>query len=104
MSSVAAEFGIGSIASFSRVMRSRNVKARLFLNMRERVLAPVHERRVTTVLIVCGDCSAWREDPEAERNPRKLFLTHDGRCEGCGGRSYELASVMFHPYSRKELV
>ena len=102
MSSIATELRIGAIA----VVLPRRMKARskLFLSARERVIAPTHERRLTSLLIVCGDCSAWDKDPEGERNPRKLFLTHDGRCEGCGGRSYELASVMFHPHSRKELV
>lgn len=42
--------------------------------------------RVTAVQIVCGDCAGHGV------LPRKTFLTSEGRCENCGGRSYALAS------------
>ena len=42
--------------------------------------------RVTTVQIVCGDCAGF------ETLPRRTFLTAEGRCAKCGGRSYELAA------------
>lgn len=42
--------------------------------------------RATAVQIVCGDCAGY------EVLPRKTFLTREGRCWDCGGRSYALAS------------
>jgi hypothetical protein len=42
--------------------------------------------RATAVQIVCGDCAGY------DVLPRKTFLTRDGRCWDCGGRSYALAS------------
>jgi hypothetical protein len=41
---------------------------------------------VTRVQIVCGDCGG------TDVLPRRTFLTAEGTCQGCGGRSYELAS------------
>lgn len=39
--------------------------------------------------IVCGDCAGQ------DNRPAKTVLTLAGCCSKCGGRSYELASVMF---------
>jgi hypothetical protein len=45
----------------------------------------VSERKVTSTMIVCGDCNG-----EAEL-PRKTFLTAKGCCDACGGQSFVLA-------------
>jgi len=64
----------------------------LFLNKHERDLlyaAPA----VTSTQIVCGDCShRGNYYPE---HPIRTLLRIDGRCDRCGGRSYELASIVF---------
>jgi len=67
---------------------------KVFLAKRERTVAPASERRITNTMIVCLDCA----DPFSN-SPRKTFLTASGRCDGCGGRSYLLASKI---YSRRE--
>lgn len=77
----------------------------LFLNDHERDLLYALPA-VTETKIVCGDCSApplyWtraraiddrRCDPWPAR-PVKTLLTLDGRCHKCGGRNYELASIL----------
>ena len=66
----------------------------VFLAKRERTIAPAQERRITDTMIVCLDCA----DPFSS-SPRKTFLTTSGRCDGCGGCSYLLASKI---YSRRE--
>lgn len=46
--------------------------------------------RVTTVGIFCGNCAnRWKMGGRLTRT----FLTTAGRCNGCGGRSYVLASL-----------
>lgn len=44
--------------------------------------------RVTEQPIVCGDCAG------DELLPTNTFLTTDGRCAECGGRSFEFASLL----------
>jgi hypothetical protein len=46
----------------------------------------VSERRATQTMIICGDCSG------DGLLPRKTFQTGDERCDGCGGRSFVLAT------------
>ena len=41
------------------------------------------------IQIICGDCAG-----DGER-PLKTFADSFGRCEGCGGDSYVLASVFY---------
>lgn len=48
------------------------------------------------VQIICGD-SSGNEDW-----PRKTFVDQRGRCEGCGGSSYVLASISFARAQRRE--
>src|SRR5262245_3621871 len=77
----------------------------LFLNKHERDLMYALPA-VTKTQIVCGDCSApplyWnlsrtlderRNEPWPAR-PIKTLLTLDGCCDKCGGRNYELASML----------
>jgi hypothetical protein len=56
----------------------------------------VSAREVTCSMIVCGDCAG--DSP----NPRKTLLTREGRCSGCGGRSYVLASILFQRRNQYE--
>jgi hypothetical protein len=80
----------------------------LFLSNRERSLLYALPA-VTRTLIVCGDCSAppihWRRETAGQviderrsghwpDRPFKTLLTLDGRCDKCGSRNYELASVI----------
>lgn len=44
--------------------------------------------RVTRTQIVCGDCAG------VALLPTRTFLTSNGDCANCGGRSYELASKL----------
>lgn len=43
--------------------------------------------RITVVAIYCLDCAG------EELLPRKTFLTGDGRCSKCYGRSYAIAAM-----------
>lgn len=45
--------------------------------------------KLTPIGIYCGDCA----NPRREGRLVRTFLTTDGRCNGCGGRSYVLASL-----------
>ena len=50
----------------------------------------VSPRNVTERMIICGNCAG--DDPL----PRKTLLAEDDTCATCGGRSYVLASKVFH--------
>ena len=60
---------------------------------------PVQVASSTRIEIYCADCDSARARHRAkaglaeERTPYKTFLTIDRRCDGCGGRSYVLASI-----------
>lgn len=60
-----------------------NALPKLYIKKRDRKVSP---RGVTKTQIVCGDCCG------DDSLPRKTFLTPDGRCDCCGGRSYVLAA------------
>ena len=76
---------------------SHRIAPRVFLAERERTVAPARERRITATMIVCLDCA-----DAFSNSPRKTFLTESGCCDGCGGRSYLLASKIYS--RRKELL
>jgi hypothetical protein len=60
--------------------RTSPLETKVFIDRPE--VAP---RETTSTMIVCGDCGG------DGLNPRKTILTKQGRCAGCGGRSYVLA-------------
>ena len=49
------------------------------------------EMQTIGVQIICGDCSG------DEDRPLKTYLSRDGLCGQCGGRSFILASARFSP-------
>lgn len=69
-----------------RLVEPPTAKPKVYLRERDREVAP---RAITQTLIVCGNCGG------DEPLPRKTFLTADGRCDACGGRSYVLAARLF---------
>jgi hypothetical protein len=44
--------------------------------------------RITATQIVCGNCAG------DDLLPIRTFVTADGCCSRCGGRSFELASII----------